>query len=387
MKTIVEVAQNLIKPFINSEDKKYAANIAPVETSPATAAHTAGTQLIYNGVLYNVTANIAADDPLATTGAGANIALADKVTEQISSQKQALSDEVSARIETGAHNLFNLDLARVKNFSDGTWDGNTLTPTDQPNLRITFNDDKTITVTGSTSSSNVVITLEQFKKSNTTALSVPLAFYEKEVILSGCPNGGSSSTYRLKFQNYNSSNESKFDEGNGVEFVAGPFSSSSASYLYLNIYANQTNLNVTFKPMITFASDTSKEFAPYAMTNKLLTDVVTGSEAISELSASVTTSLGGSISLYKKGQIVIAIYDFGGTSPSDYGEVIGSIPEGFRPSHPHYASVLGRTNGTWANADFHSASLRFLYDGTIEILSKISEQNLYFSGSTTWFWH
>ena len=92
MKTIVEVAQNLIKPFINSEDKKYAANIAPVETSPATAAHTAGTQLIYNGVLYDVTANIAADDPLATTGAGANIALANKVTEQISSQKQALSD-------------------------------------------------------------------------------------------------------------------------------------------------------------------------------------------------------------------------------------------------------------------------------------------------------
>lgn len=92
MKTIVEVAQNLIKPFINSEDKKYAANIAPVETSPATAAHAAGTQLIYNGVLYNVTANIAADDPLATTGAGANIAVADKVTEQISSQKQALND-------------------------------------------------------------------------------------------------------------------------------------------------------------------------------------------------------------------------------------------------------------------------------------------------------
>lgn len=92
MKTIVEVAQNLIKPYIGSEDKKYAANVAPVETSPATAAHIAGTQIIYNGVLYDVTADINANDPLATTGAGANIAAADKVSEQISNVKQALSD-------------------------------------------------------------------------------------------------------------------------------------------------------------------------------------------------------------------------------------------------------------------------------------------------------
>ena len=92
MKTIVEVAQNLIKPYIVSEDKKYAANVAPVETSPATATHTAGTQIIYNGVLYDVTADIAVNDALATTGAGANIAAADDVSEQISNVKQALSD-------------------------------------------------------------------------------------------------------------------------------------------------------------------------------------------------------------------------------------------------------------------------------------------------------
>ena len=92
MKTIVEVAQNLIKPYIVSEDKKYAANVAPVETSPATATHTAGTQIIYNGVLYDVTADIAVNDALATTGAGANIAAADDVSEQISNVKQALTN-------------------------------------------------------------------------------------------------------------------------------------------------------------------------------------------------------------------------------------------------------------------------------------------------------
>lgn len=106
MKTIVEVAQNLIKPYIVSEDKKYAANVAPVETSPATATHTAGTQIIYNGVLYDVTADIAINDALATTGAGANIAAADDVSEQISNVKQALSNEVETRATLGTHNIF-----------------------------------------------------------------------------------------------------------------------------------------------------------------------------------------------------------------------------------------------------------------------------------------
>lgn len=89
---ITDFAQNILKPYINNQDKAYAANIAQVETSPATSAHTAGTQIIYNGVLYDVTADIAANDVLATTGAGANIAAADDVSEQISNVKQALSD-------------------------------------------------------------------------------------------------------------------------------------------------------------------------------------------------------------------------------------------------------------------------------------------------------
>lgn len=94
LRPITDFASLILKPYINNQDKAYAANIAPVETSPATAEHTAGTQLIYNNVLYDVTADIAVDDALATTGAGANISAANKVTEQINSQKQALANEV-----------------------------------------------------------------------------------------------------------------------------------------------------------------------------------------------------------------------------------------------------------------------------------------------------
>lgn len=106
---ITDFAQNILKPYINNQDKAYAANIAPVETSPATSAHTAGTQIIYNGVLYDVTADIAANDALATTGAGANIAAADDVSEQISNVKQALSNEVVTRSVVSSHNWLDLD--------------------------------------------------------------------------------------------------------------------------------------------------------------------------------------------------------------------------------------------------------------------------------------
>ena len=109
---ITDFAQNILKPYINNQDKAYAANIAPVETSPATSAHTAGTQIIYNGVLYDVTADINANDALATTGAGANIAAADDVSEQISNVKQALSDYQEV---CGSKNLFDSYISTVTN--------------------------------------------------------------------------------------------------------------------------------------------------------------------------------------------------------------------------------------------------------------------------------
>lgn len=88
-RSIVEVAENILKPYIDAKDKAYAANIAPVETSPATSGHLTGTQIIYNGVLYDVIADIDATDALVV---GTNIAAADDVSEQISDVKQALSD-------------------------------------------------------------------------------------------------------------------------------------------------------------------------------------------------------------------------------------------------------------------------------------------------------
>ena len=73
----------VVKPYIDREDEKDRALVAPVEKSPAEAAHAIGDEIVYNGLLYKVTAAIEIGDALATTGAGANIQAADPVTKQI----------------------------------------------------------------------------------------------------------------------------------------------------------------------------------------------------------------------------------------------------------------------------------------------------------------
>lgn len=113
-RSIIEVAENILKPYIDAKDKAYAANIAPVETSPATSGHLTGTQIIYNGVLYDVIADIDATDALVV---GTNIAAADDVSEQISDVKQALdnltetaSDNEPYILRQGKGNMVDFDL-------------------------------------------------------------------------------------------------------------------------------------------------------------------------------------------------------------------------------------------------------------------------------------
>lgn len=66
--------------FINAGSAAAEEIIAPIETSPAGAAHTSGTQLIYNDTLYDVIANISIGDSLTV---GTNIQAAPKISSQI----------------------------------------------------------------------------------------------------------------------------------------------------------------------------------------------------------------------------------------------------------------------------------------------------------------
>lgn len=256
MKTIVEVAQNLIKPFINSEDKKYAANIAPVETSPATAAHTAGTQLIYNGVLYDVTANIAADDPLATTGAGANIALANKVTEQLSSQKQALSDEANASAITGVKNVHPYPYYRESGYQHNGY---------------TFNYDSegVFTINGTLESGKTSGYIQLLTKGNSADFVELLKSAAFKIISTQVSN-----SVCIAFDWYDA-NDSYISEikytANGDKVVVPSNAKYLATYITVNA-SSLTNYELAF--MVAPVNVANPTYQPYAMTNRELTEKI-----------------------------------------------------------------------------------------------------------------
>ena len=246
MKTIVEVAQNLIKPYIVSEDKKYAANVAPVETSPATAAHTAGTQIIYNGVLYDVTEDIAANDVLATTGAGANISAADKVTEQISAQKQALSNEAKVRKYMGAANLFNYDAWKIVNIYRGNavYENNGITLSSTSDNCFTaysseaFPEDAKIPV-----KEGDVVTLS-WESTETTDLGKVYLF----------PNGASSGSENAS----NNVGKVSVTVGSGISFLTCRFGVDTA------------NKTIHYKNIQVIVENTSDGYLPFARPNSQL---------------------------------------------------------------------------------------------------------------------
>lgn len=99
MKNIVQLVQNLLKPYIDRKDRATQANIAPVETDATSASqsYAQGAQLILNDVLYDVTASIAQGDALTV---GTNIAAADDVVTQLASVNGALTNEIDKAYKT-----------------------------------------------------------------------------------------------------------------------------------------------------------------------------------------------------------------------------------------------------------------------------------------------
>lgn len=88
--------------------------------------------------------------------------------------------------------------------------------------------------------------------------------FEDGLILSGCPVGGSSTTYCLKYQNWDSTwgnMAERIDSGNGVATI----NRSESVYFYTRIFikSGYTANNLKFYPMIRLASVTDTSFEPY----------------------------------------------------------------------------------------------------------------------------
>lgn len=112
-------------------------------------------------------------------------------------------------------------------------------------------DDKgMVTVSGQKSSG-----IPTFNLTNSNILSSKLENGET-YILSGCPEGGGSSTYRISLmKNYTYEN----DYGDGIEFV---YDSSATYSITINIYTSAAIEDIVFKPMIRKATD-SDGWEPY----------------------------------------------------------------------------------------------------------------------------
>ena len=88
--------------------------------------------------------------------------------------------------------------------------------------------------------------------------------------MSGCPSGGSSGTYCLRYTN--NTDRAYEDTGSGVD-VEGFASSYTNVQLHIRVKSGTTiSTPVTFYPMIRLAEYTDPTYEPYAMTNKQLTD-------------------------------------------------------------------------------------------------------------------
>ena len=242
-------------------------NIAPVETDETDASkeYQVGEQLILNNILYDVIAPISEHDVITTTGSGANIEPAGSISSGIQTLTNKLDNEIVTRSALGAKNILPFVLADIKALNtNGTWAGNVYT---YRGVDFTVNSDGTISATGTAIGGNASIKL--------FAASSNYEMLGKNVILNGCPSGGSATTYRIQAYRMGSvdgSSGTYFDDGDGtIAFDALNDASGTVGSFAVAVYENATVTNLLFKPMVRLASDSDAIYQPYAKTNRELT--------------------------------------------------------------------------------------------------------------------
>lgn len=184
---------------------------------------------------------------------------------------QGLADEAKTRGAMGAKNLIPMDQVKDSTVnSHGTWSGNVYTDN---GVEFTFNPENGTVVANGTSNGGegTHATFYYAVRSNDSRLNMPANTYK----LTGCPAGGSSSTYFLylntRYQSDNTNNGGMTDDGEGV---TATYANDMWAGVYVDIVNGTTVSNLEFKPMLRLASDIDDTYQPYAKTNKELTDEV-----------------------------------------------------------------------------------------------------------------
>lgn len=213
--------------------------IAPTEDGATSSdEYVVGDEIVRSGILYNVISAIAEGDAFVV---GNNIDIAGSLTSQI----KTLANNDNAMLNVlGAKNLLPNDATtQVIN-----------------GVTFTVNNDGSVTV--STSSSGATVNTS-FDLSSRNLENMGLKVGENYT-LSGCPSGGSNSTFVLNIPNFGT------DTGSGV---TSSVNSSNINQKCRIIVFQGTIITtpITFKPMIRPAEVADDTFVPYVMTNRKLT--------------------------------------------------------------------------------------------------------------------
>ena len=150
-----------------------------------------------------------------------------------------------------------------------------ITTEDKSTSGVTFTVDKTAgTITVSSDGTNTASVFFYLRDRADSALKSELM--NKTVVLSGCPEGGSNTTYRLRCWHYDGKNIAS-DYGEGVEFT---FTAEDDYDVTIQVYPGAVMDNVVFKPMICTkaAWDISKEFMPYIPKGSIIDTLWSSSE-------------------------------------------------------------------------------------------------------------
>lgn len=327
--------------FVAEPSNLVEASIAPIETSPAMAAHAQGTQLFYNDTLYKAKTAIAIGDTLTV---GTNIEAADKVTVQISSKANsadlatvatsgAYSDlsgtpSLATVATSGSYSDLNnkptLGTAAAKDSTNAVTQSSTdlvesgavYTEIDSLNEALTNevatrvangahnllpNNAKTQVINGVTFTvnsdgsvtANVPANPNAVTLSLTTTLKLPAGTYK----LTGCPSGGSTTRYYMQgVGNVDYTTGSAIlDTGEGFTFTL-----TATNTLLFNILIRTgftEGGTITFYPMIRLASDPDTTYRPYAMTNRRLTERMSVGYMKVSLTANTTKTVSSDIDL------------------------------------------------------------------------------------------
>lgn len=129
-------------------------------------------------------------------------------------------------------------------------------------VTFTVNNDQTVSLSGTATATTTFLVVD-----NATSNAIPNGNY----VLTGCPSGGGSTTYDLRWYLY-SSGKSAYDQGSGAS--VNKTGNTTSSNIAILIRSGVNTDGLIFRPMLRRAEITDSTFAPYAPTNRELYEMI-----------------------------------------------------------------------------------------------------------------